>query len=104
MVTGTEAGSGHAAVSTRRLRRFRHKLRHGLHSSPFLGGDVDRRGGQRRVVEDVLRPPCHATGRVPRQDGYAVQPQNSFPALAPRFAVRRTMGFEQVGQLGSMLG
>jgi hypothetical protein len=30
-----------------------------------------------------------------------VQPQNSFPALAPRLAARRTIGFEHSGQLGA---
>lgn len=29
-----------------------------------------------------------------------MQPRNSLPALAPRFAVRRTIGLEQTGQFG----
>jgi hypothetical protein len=37
---------------------------------------------------------------VPLQAGYPVQPQNSPPALAPRWALRFTIGFEHLGQAG----
>src|ERR1035437_3399502 len=45
------------------------------------------------------RPPQFAC-LVPRHAGKSIQPQNALPALRPCFAVRRTMGLEQIGHSG----
>lgn len=42
--------------------------------------------------------PTHPIGRIPLQDGSPEHPQNALPALAPRFAVRWTKTFAQMGQ------
>ena len=43
----------------------------------------------------------HRTSLVPLHSGYFEHPQNCFPALAPRFAVRFTMSALHVGQSGA---
>jgi DNA repair protein RadC len=37
--------------------------------------------------------------RVPRHDGYPMQPQNSLPLFAPRWAVRFTIGLAHAGHV-----
>ena len=72
-------------------------------SSPAMGGADDGQLEQRpgRVRRSNTPPENdYATGRIPLQAGYWVQPQNSFPAFCPFLAVRLTMAAAHLGQLG----